>query len=73
MKTLATIRSAKAAVTHQGTEEWAIKTICQMSDLDISPAEVAILRHDTSGDTPTGMRYVMSGGSILGSYSLELS
>lgn len=70
MNTLATIQSGRAPHKHQGTEQWAIETICQFSELDVRPAEVTILRHDRSGDSPTGMRYVMSGGSIIGSYSL---
>lgn len=70
VRTLATIRTARACVTHQGTEQWAIETICSQSDLDVDPTQVTILRHNGSGLSPTGMRYVMVGNSILGSYSL---
>lgn len=67
----AKIIAAKECSGHVGDEQWAIRTICQMSDLDVTPHEVTILRHDKSGDSPTGARYVMSGGVILGSYSLS--
>lgn len=72
MSTLATIRSARGCVSHQGDEPWAIRTICEQSELDVHPTEVTILRHDGSGTSPTGLRYVAIGATILGTYSLEL-
>lgn len=49
-------------VGHVGTEDWAVRTICQFASLDIDPAEVVILRAHKSGGNPTGMRWVVSGG-----------
>jgi hypothetical protein len=65
----ATIYSAKHCVGHLGSEEWAIRTICAVSDLDVHPEEVQILRN-VRNEGGTGMRYVLSGGTILGSYTL---
>lgn len=58
-------------VGHVGTEDWAVRTICQFSSLDIDPAEVVILRAHKSGGSPTGMRWVVSGGAIVGTYTLD--
>lgn len=74
-KTLATIRTGKAPTSHQGSESWAIETIFRFShvaELDVDAREVTVLRADKSGTSPTGMRWVMWGGEILGSYSLEV-
>jgi len=67
---VATIQSARSCVTHQGTEQWAIKTICDMSELDVHPTEVTILSPVVERGSRV-MRWVLSGGTILGSYSLE--
>jgi hypothetical protein len=53
-----------------GTEEKAIETICAQSRLGVHPAEAQILRH-ANGSGPTGIRYVMAGRGLIGSYSLS--
>lgn len=68
MSTLATIQTARLCVTHQGTEQWAIETICKQSDFDVHPTEVIILRNDKKINS---MRYVLFGATIIGSYSLK--
>jgi hypothetical protein len=64
------ILTARAGVGCLGSEEWAVQTICAQSGLDVHPTEVAILVH--RGDVGQGVRYVLSGGSILGSYVAEV-
>ena len=61
-------------VGHLGTERWAVETICAMSRLDVEPTEVTILVAVDAvcrGDLARyPLRYVLSGGSILGSYRI---
>jgi hypothetical protein len=66
----AKIQSARTCVGTVGTEEEVIRTICAQSHLDVHPAECSILRH-VNGSGPTGIRYVMTGGVLIGSYSLH--
>ena len=62
------IRSAGACVRHRGDEPWAIRTICAQSHLNVHQSEVTILAQVGTG--ASGIRYVMAGGTIVGSYQI---